>query len=120
MLESGHPVVFARLRRQHDDRHVGCIGARPENAAHVQAADAREVEIQDDQIRRPIGDRLEGGVAGADDARIGVAVALESVLDEPGDVGFVFNDEDLWFRHGRAVSVPAARHAAMSKLLIVG
>ena len=33
----------------------------------------------------------------ADDFRVGVAAALERVLDEPGDVVFVFDDENVRF-----------------------
>ena len=99
MLEARDAVVLAGPRRQHDDRYMRRIGARPEDAADFEAADDWQVQVENDEIRRPIGDRFERRIAGADDARVGVAAAFESVLDQPGDVGFVFDDEDLWLRH---------------------
>ena len=47
----------------------------------------------------PLGDRLQRGVAGADDLRVGVAAALERVLDQAGDVLLVFDDEDAVSGH---------------------
>ena len=48
-----------------------------------------------------LGDRLQRGVAAADDVGLGVAAALERVLDEAGDVLLVFDDEDAVFGHVR-------------------
>ena len=44
-------------------------------------------------------DRLQRGVAAADDFGLGVAAAFERVLDEAGDVLLVFDDENTVFRH---------------------
>ena len=51
------------------------------------------------EIGRPLGDRLQRGVAGADDLRFGVAAPLERVLDQAGDVVFVFDDQDAVSGH---------------------
>ena len=45
------------------------------------------------EIGRLFGDRLQRGVARSDDFRLGFAAAFERVLDEAGDVLFVFDDE---------------------------
>ena len=66
-------------------------------------------------------DRLQRGVAAADDLGFGVAAAFERVLDEAGDVLLVFDDEDAVSGHDAdATSVPAGGFAAVSKLLNVG
>ena len=64
MLEARHAIVFAGARREHDDRHVWHIGSRSKDAADVEAADDRHIEVEDDQIRRRLGDHGERGVAG--------------------------------------------------------
>ena len=45
-----------------------------------------------------IGDGAQRRVAGADHVHFGVAAALERVLDQARDVGFVFDHEDAWRR----------------------
>ena len=39
-LEAGDPVVLARARGQHDDRHVRAVGARSQDAAHFERRSA--------------------------------------------------------------------------------
>ena len=121
MLEAGHAIVFAGPRRQHDDRHVRHVGARSQDPADLEAAEDRQVEVEDDQIGRPLGDGLQRGVAGADDLGLGVAAALERVLDESGDVVLVFDDEDaVSWACASSASVPAGGFAIVSTLLNVG
>ena len=77
----------------------------------------RQVQIQDHQVRRPVGHRLERRVAAADDLDLGVTVALERVLDESGDVFLVLDDQDAMFWHNwyphRSVSTFRVRVAAV-------
>ena len=69
------------------------VGPRSQDAADFDAAHHRQVEIQDDEVRRLVGHGFERRVAAADDVRLGVAGAFEGVLDEAGDVLLVFDDE---------------------------
>jgi hypothetical protein len=99
VLETGHAIVFARARGQHDDRDVGAVGARTQDAAHLEPADDRQIEIENDQVGRPVGDRFERRVARRDDARVGVTAPLEGVLDQPGDIWLVFYYQDMRSGH---------------------
>ena len=56
----------------------------------------------------------------ADDLRLGLAAALEGVLDEAGDVLFVFDDEYAVFGHGARSAYRPDVSRRMSKLLNVG
>jgi len=69
------------------------VGARAQNPAHLEAAQDRQIEVEDDEIRHPLGDGFERGVARSDDVRLGFSPSLEGVLDQSGDVLFVFDDE---------------------------
>ena len=93
VFQPGHAIVLAGPRGQHDDRHVRHVRPRPQNPADLESADDRQVQIQDDEIRRTLADRFERRVSRSDDLRFGFAAALERVLDESGNVLFVFDDE---------------------------
>ena len=53
----------------------------------------RQVQVEDEEIGRPLGDGFEGRLAGTDDIGVSIAVAFEGVFDEPGDILLVFDDE---------------------------
>src|SRR6187551_2190422 len=65
-----------------------------QDAAHLETAEDREVEVEDHQVGRLGGDGLQRVIACADDERLGLAGALERVLDQTGDVVLVLDDED--------------------------
>jgi hypothetical protein len=94
-LEAGDAVVLGRARREHDDGHVPRVGARPQDAADFHAADDRQIQVEDDEVGRFFGDRLQRGVAAADDVRFRVAGALECVLDETRDIVLVLTMRTL-------------------------
>ena len=92
-LEPLDPIRLLTPRGQHDDRHVGDLGPAPDLAQDIEAREAREHDVQDDQVRALLGDRLKRlGAAGrrADQ----VAVARQVIGHEGGDVAFVLDDED--------------------------
>ncbi len=99
-VEAGHAIALAGARRQHDDRHARRACACAQDAADLESAQHREIEIEDDQIRRAIVDRLQCFVAGPDDIDVDVAAFFEAVFDEPRDVLLVIDDEDLCARGG--------------------
>ena len=82
-VEPGHAIALARARREHDDRHA--CGARPraEDAADFESAQHRQIEVEDDQIRRALGDRLQRFVAGPDDLDVDVAALSRLCLISP-------------------------------------
>jgi hypothetical protein len=75
---------------QHEDRH-GADGAQA--AGDFEAIDARQVEVQDDQIGGMLGGELEGvkargGLHGFE------VIQLEVLSDQFADVGIVLDDHD--------------------------
>ena len=98
-LEARDAIVLARARRQHDDGHMLQVRARLDDPADFDAVDDGQIQIQDEQIRRAFGHRLERRVAAPGDVGFGVGVALERVLDEAGDVSLVFDDQDMVLCH---------------------
>ncbi len=118
-LEPGHAIVFGGPRRQHDDGHVTRIRSRSQNAAHFHAADDGQIEIENDEVGRFLGDRLQRGVAAVDDVGFGVAGPFERMFDESRDVLLVFDDQYPVSGHA-SVTVRVARFRAVSELLIVG
>ena len=69
-------------------------GLRAEQAADFEPAQTRQIEVEQHQFRGLGRRRLERGVAARDDFDVDVAAALERVLEQLGDVAFVFDDED--------------------------
>ena len=79
---------------------IGTRGARrARGCGRLESAQHRQIEVEDDQIRRPLGDGLQRFVAGPDDVDVDVA-ALKAVLDQPGNVLLVVDDEHLRARSG--------------------
>jgi len=91
---------------------VPAVGSRAQDTAHFDAADDGQIEIQDDEVGRLVGHRLQRRVAAADDMGFGVAGALERMFDESGDVVLVFDNQDavsghsVMPRYGLEVSTP--------------
>ena len=99
-VEPRHPVAFAGARRQHDDGNVRSRRARAQDAAHFEAAQHRQVQVQQDQVRLAIGDDPERGITGIDDVDVYAAHLLERVLDQSGDVLLVLDDQNAGTRAG--------------------
>jgi hypothetical protein len=93
-IEPRDAVHFVGPRRHHDDRQVARVRPRSQDAAHLEAAQDREIQVEDDQVGRVVDDGLQRRVARAHELDARVAVALEGMLDEPADVLFIFNDEN--------------------------
>ena len=74
-----------------------------ENAADFEAADHRQVEIEDDQIRRAAATAFSAASPLPTISASASPAALERVLDQPGDVLFVLDNEYVMFLHVSAV-----------------
>src|SRR5262245_35272761 len=98
-LETGNAVAFAGFRRQHDDREMTGIGPRSEHAAYLEAAQDRQVEIEDDQIGRPRRHGFQRCVAASDNFGIGATASFERVFDETSDILFVFDNKHSVLLH---------------------
>src|SRR6266545_514367 len=102
-LEAEDPVDFLPLGGEHDDRRFDPLAAQL--PADVQAAHARQHDVQEDQVRVLLDGEVDRGVAAAgfEDA---VSLLLEVDLESLGDVLFVFYDQDLL--HCQLASVTSA------------
>ena len=62
-IEARDAIVLRRACGHHDDRQVPDSGLRPQDAAHLGAAQTRQVQIEDDDVRRMVGDGRRPGSA---------------------------------------------------------
>jgi hypothetical protein len=98
-LEPGHDVRILALCGEHDHRHAGRAGFTLERPAHVEAADARQHQIEQDQVRR-IHRRRTERVLPRGRALHHKAFLLEVEPDQFPDVLFVLDREYAGTRHG--------------------
>src|SRR5262249_44940188 len=92
--QARHAVVLARARRQHDDRHVSPVGTRSKNPTHLDAAQDRKIQVENDQIWWTVCDDLQSGVAALDDFCLSLAASLQRVFDETGDILLVLDNQN--------------------------
>ena len=89
-VEAVDAVLGLGPRGQHQDRHVA-VGAQP--AADLDPVEAREAEVEDDQVGDEAGgdvERLDAVGRGADL----VALVAQRAAQDVGDLGVVLDDED--------------------------
>ena len=67
---------------------------RTEQPADFGTVDARQVEVEDEQVRGRGGNGGQGGRPRRNRLDLDPAAALKGMFDEIGDVGFVFHDQD--------------------------
>jgi hypothetical protein len=92
--EAEHHVALLAPGGDHDDRDAAGDGVHLERAAHVEAVEAGEQEVEDDQVGALAAHALEAALAvGRRGHR--EALAGQVVLDRFQDVRFVFDDDDL-------------------------
>ena len=88
-VEAGDAVLGLGAGGQHQDRHVA-VGAQP--AADLDAVEAREPEVEDDEV----GDEAGGDVERLDAVGRGahlVALVAQRAAQDVGDVGVVLDDQ---------------------------
>ena len=92
-FEAEHLVALFATRRQHQDRHILVRALAPHRAADRNAIDARQHQVENDQI--------EGLGTGADERLLAVghrldleALEAEVELDQLANVRFVFDDQN--------------------------
>ena len=90
-LEADDLVDLVVARRQDQDRHLGA--GRAQAAEDLEAVDAGQADVEDDEVGRLVRRDLEALLAGAGDGDL-VALLLEGVLDPARDGVLVFDDED--------------------------
>ena len=90
-LEADHLVDLVVAGGEDEDRHLGA--GRPDAAQDLEAVDAGEPDVEDDQVGRLVGRDVEALLARARDGDL-VAFLLERVLDPARDRVLVFDDED--------------------------
>ena len=80
-LQAAHPVPFAGARGQYDDRYLLAVRPGAKDATHLEAADDRQIEVQDDQVRRLGLHSLQSRSAVVHRGHLDIAAALETVLE---------------------------------------
>jgi hypothetical protein len=93
-VEPRHPIAFAGMRRQHDDRRACGVRPRAQQSAHVEPSQGRQAQVEQDHVRRVDSNRLKGGLSAGRHVDCHLATAFERVADEFRDVGLVLDDED--------------------------
>ena len=100
-LQADHLVELVAPRRQEQDRRLGAD--RAEAAQHLEPVDARQPDVEDDEVGRLGRRELEALLAAPRDRDL-VPLLLEGVLDASRDGELVFDDQDGG--HGAAESTP--------------
>ena len=77
---------------QHQDRQARRIGAQ--QAAHLQAVEARQHQVEDHQVRRVQACTFAYMIATAEHADV-VAIAFQVAGNQLGECGVVFHQEDV-------------------------
>ena len=90
-LEADDLVDLVVARRQDEDRHLGA--GRADAPEDLEAVDAGQAHVEDDEVGRLARRDLEPLLAGPGDADV-VALLLEGVLDAARDGVLVFDDQD--------------------------
>ena len=90
-IEGLHLVALVRSHRQHDDRHGGPFTHAGD---HLHAVQVGQTEVEHHQVRLVDRRRPDGGV-GVLGLYHGIAVGVEAGLEEPADLRFVVDDQDL-------------------------
>ena len=93
-LEAEHAVDLLVARGQHHDREIGAVA---DLAADVEAVDARQADVEDDDadlVAAELGERV---LAGAHPQHA-VAVRAEVAANQLADRELVLDDEDEWAR----------------------
>ena len=105
-LEADDLVDLVIARGQDQDRHLG--PGRAHAAEDLEAVDAREPDVEHDEVRRLVRGDVEALLARAGDGHV-VALLLEGVLDAPRDGVLVFDDEDGGGHRGDATPMRGIR-----------
>ena len=91
--EAAHALGFLAARGHHDDRQRARGLARPEPPADFEARHARQHPVEDDEVGRVLGEAQLGLVAPLD-ALDDIALRLEIVGEQQGQIRFVLDDQD--------------------------
>ena len=92
-LQSQHTIELLASGREEEDRNIGCGCIRAELAAEVEAVAIGQHDVQKDQVRAVILDRLKGSGQPVEYYNR-IAVVTEVVLEEGTKISIVFDDDD--------------------------
>ena len=99
-LQADHLVDLVVAGGQDEDRRLRTGGAQP--AQHLEAVDARQADVEDDEVRGLVRGEVQPLLAGAGDGDR-VPLLLERVLDAARNGELVFDDEDRGGHEGASV-----------------
>src|SRR5882724_7592447 len=97
-LQADDAVDLLAAGGQHDDGHPGGRAVPLQQTGELQAVHPRQHEVEQDEVRRLAADRLQAAVppAGGLD---GETLLLQVVLQDLGDVGLIFDEQDAFVGH---------------------
>ena len=75
-------LVEVGLAREEHDRQEGMLGTLAQDLRHLDAVDARQVEVEHDQVGAELADRLQRLLAGGADPRSDAAVAQHGFAEQ--------------------------------------
>ena len=90
--EPAHALALLAARRQHDDGQPPGLGPRAQPAAELDAGQARQHPVEQDQVGRLLGSLI--GLVAARRALDRVAFRFEIVAQQHGQRLFVLDDQD--------------------------
>ncbi len=98
--QAAHALALLAARRQHDDRQRARRRARAQAAADLEAGDAGQHPVEDDEVGRRL-EQPQFGLVAALDALDGEALRLEIVGEQQAQRVLVLDDEDARRGAGR-------------------
>ena len=99
-LETDNTIELFTLGGEHDQGDGGGFGIALENPGQLEPVQSWEHEVEDNQVRGGFANGVESGVAAVLDGNV-ESLLLEVVLEDFGDGGLVFDDEDVCPLHAR-------------------
>jgi hypothetical protein len=78
----------------HDHWQMFRVGLNAKNPTHLDAAEHRKVQVQQDQVGRTVGERSQGRIAADRDIGLELTFSLECSFDQGGDIVLVLDDQD--------------------------
>ena len=92
-FQADDPVGLLAHRGQHDDRHVG-LGAQP--AGEVEAAFARQHQVEHHEVIMPVGEGAAGLPGVAHRGHAHAMLLLQEARQQIADLAIIVHHQDVW------------------------
>src|SRR4029077_18376576 len=104
-------VDLLAARGEHDDRYARGGGVALEQAGELEAVDAGEHQVEQDEVRRLAAEGLEAAVTAQRDLHR-EPLFFQVVLQHLGDVGLVLDEQNPFSCHGPEASMESSTASA--------